>query len=524
MESPTTASAPGWRGWPFLAVLVGPALVAALLWPTRYFLDVDDYYHVHLAEVMARQGLRVTSFPWATYSIWRDLWFDKDWLFHVVLVPFLSFGRIIGPQILIVVLNLGVAFMLWRLLKQVRGRGAALWLAVAWFSTCEMGLYRQLLCRPHLLSQVLLLASLFAMVGRRHGWLGLGSMLYALAYTGHWQLPILVAGYDLLLILVTPEGRWRRDGWRARLAGGWPLFPAALLGMFLGEVLHPQFPDNLRGLVLQNIEVLRQYWQGGGATDPALAALRPMEIRPAAWPDFLWWLAPILIGLLLVAGHSLLKRRRWPRQLWLWSAYTALYLFMAWKSIRFLEYLWPRAVIFLAHYVSTMKLPDWPHWPRLALGLGGLLLLAQVVSLHNHWRTHVTQRQYWWGDGPLYARESAWLKANLAPGELVFSTRWSDPPALWFGAPEQHYLVFLDVYFMYARDPERVRRFYQVIFGQDPDPVATVRDYFGSHTLFTMSDARALLQQLDADPRARRVLNTGSAAIYQLGPDLPASP
>ena len=59
----------------------------------------DVYFHIQLSEIMKNHGLIFDNFPWTTHSVWNNSFFDKDWLFHVFLIPFLTLGKIVGAKI-----------------------------------------------------------------------------------------------------------------------------------------------------------------------------------------------------------------------------------------------------------------------------------------------------------------------------------------------------------------------------------------------------------------------------------------
>ena len=49
--------------------------------------DNDPYYHIKVASLISENG-PLEHFPWTRFSVWGDRFFDKDLLFHLLLVPF----------------------------------------------------------------------------------------------------------------------------------------------------------------------------------------------------------------------------------------------------------------------------------------------------------------------------------------------------------------------------------------------------------------------------------------------------
>ena len=496
-----------------LLFVLWPGLVALCVLPVGFLAEWDGYFHVRVAELLGEHGLWLRQFPWAAASIWRDGYFDKDWLGHVLLMPFLTFGRITGPQLAIVVGSLAIVAALWTLYRTLGVANPAPWLL--WTPFCVFSLFfvRLLWCRPHLLSLVLLPLALAAMVQRRPWCLAGLSALYALGYTGHWQLPVLVLVYDVLYAGLSDDGA-RRPRWQR----GLPMVVPALAGVLAGELLHPQFPNNLRGLYLQNVQVLRDYWQGAGP----MTVLRPVEIRGLPLGEFLLEFGPLVALLAAALIHALATRRRVRRETLLFGVYSAIYLAMTVQSHRFVEYLAPVGVLTLALYAQGL---DWrPGWltpaRRALAGWGAIAVLAAygTVGAVQSYRGQIAEPRRLYENRPPFAGAAAWLAANLAPGEVVFATRFSDNPPLFFGAPQQHYLVFLDIYFMYAYSPEQGRLFRDLVFGLTADPAREVRERFHSRVIFTQPDAFALIPQLDRDPSARRVYADATSIIYLLAP------
>jgi len=114
-------------------------LLTGWLTPTVFFVyavhflyGFDAYFHVHLAEIMAERGIFLKEFFWASESIWLSEWFDKEWLFHVLLIPFLSLGKIEGTQLFILAVNILIVLSLWYTCRTLglRPKAAFFWLLI----------------------------------------------------------------------------------------------------------------------------------------------------------------------------------------------------------------------------------------------------------------------------------------------------------------------------------------------------------------------------------------------------------
>ena len=74
------------------------------------FVGADAYYHVKVSELMMQQGI-FDRFPWTQTSIWKDRYADKEFLFHLYLIPFISIfpNLMIAGKVAIAVL-VGILF------------------------------------------------------------------------------------------------------------------------------------------------------------------------------------------------------------------------------------------------------------------------------------------------------------------------------------------------------------------------------------------------------------------------------
>jgi hypothetical protein len=553
-----------WRlpaaGWLLLVLSAWLPPLLVFLYRQPYLIDYDAYFHVQLAAALRERGLWLQTFPWATESIWCDGWFDKEWLFHVLLASLLSLGRIAAAKLLVVLGNLLVILGLWTCCRALRlsARATAFWLIL--LPWCAWGIFwvRLVVCRPQVFSIALLFLALAAMLRRQHLWLGLLSLLYAWLYTGHWQLLGLVALYDVAHAFLDEDGRRRPV-----VDTCWPLLLAAATGMLLGEVLHPHFPRNLYGLFVQNVLVLADAW----VREPA--SFRPAELQPAGW-QILRLAGPICFGLALAALHVLRGRARLSRDILLFACYSLGYLVLAVKSFRFLEYFVPVAVVFLAVFFARHPLPrrlrERPFcvaalgllvlgvgalanygemnlfavllpvlvllfivgaWPGLRLRLNplvpafGLAFVAYAgLGYREYYVRYNIQQAAKSGGQVSHAAVGVWLNENLPPGAVVFSTDWAANAILWYHAPDLRYLVFLDPLFMRQHSPERFDLWDQIRRGQHPDPTTAIRDRFGAAVVFLTTADTTLEGQLVAAGAQPVSAGPAGEKVYRL----PAAP
>lgn len=427
----------------------------------------DEYYHLGLAREMLSSGLRMESFRWTPFSITFDHFADGEPLFHVLLLPFAR-------------LPLKTAGMLGVLLGQIFLVGsfaAALWIVRAprpwWFVLALGGLgtlfaQRMEMCRPHvwLIGFTVLVAAL--LVERR--WKALFGVcaLFALTHAAAWiAIPLAVLwAFCGLVVQDGPRGEEgeRRIPWQpvAAAAGGW----------LLGQLIHPDVPENFRLFVITNFVIP---FQAATASNAALHSQLGTELSPPGldllleqWSAFI---PPVLVAIALLSRPQLRNRST------LTVGLTSLAFLLAGSFMirRFLELGAPLALLALALVAREWRArrlpPPLPGWGRIAAGAAIVLgILWTFLGLRAHGVPDAS--------APLGM--AAWLRDHGAPGERVFTAQWGDSAPLFYFAPQLQSLVALDPTAFYLKDPQLFAAYVNVVSGQDPNPGRTIRERFGA--------------------------------------------
>lgn len=468
-----------------------PALLAAAVWAIVLFTILiivrgsywwiggdDAYYHVRVAAYLREQGVfYVDSLPWARFSEFGSAWGDKELLFHWLLIPFVGSGLVVGAKAAHTLLNALAAALVAFLGVRVAGRAGwaapLITMAVTSYFTVRMD---QL--RPHLLSLVLLLVLAHEVASRRRWSLVVLGFVYALSYTA-WQFPlILCAGVFVAF------GALRRE-WR------WPLLWAPLLGIVLGVLAHPGFPDNVHVWFLQNVAFFLEKGKLSVAGEAAPLAITAL-------------LRGVSAGLLLAAAAAVL---RWP---WAWAerlrdldivlgVFAAATLLLLLTAVRFVEYAVPfgslLALVFWAR-LAPGRLAQWAPRATTVMLMAAVAFAAVVhlrdtvaVMRRNHLLSFVSV-----GDVLRFGR-------TLPEGAKVAAT-WDYTPFYLFAAPQAKYVSVLDPVFTATRFPELNALLDRIYDGRVADVPAALAgpldsDYIAYNGMI-FSDLRT---RADRDPR-----------------------
>lgn len=484
-------------------LLACAAVVAAFAWvrlaapvPWSY----DEYYHLGLAREMLSSGLRITSFRWTPFSITYDHFADAEPLFHLLLMPFAR-------------LPLETAGTLGALLGQVFLVGsfaAALWITRAprpwWIVLGLAGIgalfaQRMEMCRPHvwLIGFSVLVAAL--LVERRWKALFAVCALFALTHAAAWIAIPMALLWSLSGLALPPRPDERRGAWQpvAAAAGGW----------LLGLLVNPDVPENFRLLAITNLVIPFQATSAGNAL---LRSQLGTELSPPGldilldqWPAFL---APALVAFALLARPRLRSRAT------LTVGLTSLAFLLAGSFVirRFFELGAPLALLALAlvarEWRDRREPPLFPGWER---RLAAVAIAAGSLWTFTALRTHGSQ-----AGAPIGM--ASWLGQHGATGERVFTAQWGDSAPLFYFAPRLQSLVALDPTAFYLKDPRLFAAYVNVVSGQDPDPVRTIRERFGARWL-TLPPALypQLLQRIADSPTPQQVYGDEEYMVIDLG-------
>lgn len=421
------------------AVLVVTAWLGWIQTSFAGLYDLDSYFHVRAAEQLAAHGVEQT-FPQATQSTWRDAYSDKDFLFHVLLIPFVAGGDLIagGKWFVVAMQLLVLAAFAWSL-RDLDLRFGALWIVLL-AATSPYYVTRLSSVRPHVLGLAFVLVEIALLYRDRWKALFVVAWLHVLAHSSFVLLPILLVVRGAASLTGLP----------------WPLRSAAAIvaGMVLASLLHPYFPSNLSVAWDQLFGVASNVWlRDSSIPREAFGS----ELGPMTWQAFLaqtpGW-APALAGLVLALAAG--RLRGWPMPDSYLVMVTLAMLALASRSRRFVD-VFVAAALLLAAAV----------WTRLAAGraLGELLRARTALALpcvlglvalagFATWRASGVregfQRQ---AMGDVFAPAVTALDQLAAPEDVVYHASWMDFAVLYAFRPGGRYISGLDPIFLYQHDP-----------------------------------------------------------------------
>jgi hypothetical protein len=466
-------------------------LFATIQFATPNLIDNDAYFHIKFAQVMRTQGL-LPAFIWLPLTILKaDAYFDHHFLYHVLLIPFTYGDLREGGKWAGVIIPAFTFSAAWLVLRGQKVPYAALW-ALGLFALSEGFLYRMSMTRAQSLSLLILLLSLHVILTRRFRWLLPLVFLYVWSYNAFPLILVLVAAYVAVRLL---------------LEGHLDLAPVgyAVLGLGLGLIINPYFPDNL-SFIYHHLA-------------PKLTETTATKVGTEWYPYDTWVLVENsgLALLAFIAGAFALglHERRMSTATATLLLLATLFGLMLFKSRRFIEY-YPAFVWLFCALAWGPVFQKWLQskpWMNMVLPLGLMLVLIPAMGFTVQAAQAEVQESKPY---QRYAEAAAWLEAHTPAGSRVFQTDWDDFTRLYFYNTHNTYTLGLDPTYMQLYDAELYDLWVAITRGKVEAPGQVIDKTFGGKYVLSDLKHERFLEQAESDPHLEEVYRDQDAVVFQV--------
>lgn len=447
--------------WLTLSIAAAAGVFAAIQAYSPYIIGADGHLHARMAGEVARNGF-IRSYPDAALSLFSGDFSDKDFIYHLYLIPFMTlFGDPAGVKIA----SLSAAVLLVAaVLYAIRSLPVIL-IPVA---TALMLLSPQFLrdmseARPFTLAVALTVIAADFYINRKYRWVFMVLLIYGMFHLSAWAFLVFACIHSLIKY-VAGSGNARG-------------LMAATGGFIVSFFIHPNFPVNIRYWLLNGIMV-PWYVLAGNVLEVG-AEFFPLTTREAIlrYPMIVFAVAAIITALAL--GNRL---SRSPAFSWMvvYFAYGSLGL----VSTRNMTHAYPLAVIstvFLLRdlYCQIIKLHPVKR-DRILSAVGLFIIITGITGSIITFRTvrNMILSDRIFADH--YSRVADFIGVNIPAGSRIFHTNWSDSQYLLGMAPGYEYLVTLDPVYMYAYDPEIYRLYRRISHATEADAAVKIKNSFGA--------------------------------------------
>jgi hypothetical protein len=444
------------------------AVLTVLIFTTPAFFSTDDYYHARISEEIIKQGRLALHFPWLPLTILSpDKFVDHHLLYHIALAPAVYFFDMTGAKVVTVAIAAGIYLAAWWLFRNIGVRYPVIW-SLGLFGMGATFVFRQLMIRTQGFSFLLLTLALIVFFNKRYKWLILLGFLYTWLYNG-FVLMLVFAGMYSVSVLIHE----RRIEWRPVVYVG--------IGILLGLVINPYFPRNI-AFVFEHL---------GAKVD--LDSSVPLGSEWSAFNTRTWLTAlggPLLAMVLGFIKPSFGgKRDAVETTLMLCALVTG---YMAWNSMRFLEYFPGFALMFCAASCGRERLitMDWHIYRRYARYAVPAVLIAALAYFNWDTLTWAYDLGVASKDVREYEGAGNWLERYTPPGTMVFTVGFNDFSRLFFYNQQNIYLIGLDPTYLQYASQHLWDEYARVINGEAEKPSEVMANVF--HAQYAVSATRHL--------------------------------
>ena len=457
-----------------------------------YLYGFDGYFHMKFALLTRLQGI-LYEFPWTELSTWSEWYSDKDFLFHVFLIPFTYFADLAeGGKYAVVVLAALVLTSVFFILRRYEVGYPAVWVLCLPLMSIDFAL-RMNLTRPHILGVFLLLWVVYAVIERRYKTLALLSFFFPWAHSSY-ILPLVWIG---TLAVVT---------WLSGRKGYGKAFLICFVATLSGTIIHPYFPSNWELFYLQNVVVMDK---GLGAEQliPLGRELGAHSTRTFLLQNAFSVILMFFAAVLLVARKVELTERRIA---WCWIAVFAFG--MTFLMRRFAEIWVPINLIAASQIVVPFLLGQAQPGERIRrVALTLIILGIALGSFVFSYRVIVAELA---GKHPNIEVAANYFEEHSEPGELIFTCDWDDGGLLFFFNHHNHYLVMLDPTFATQYDPQKAQNWRRLVTGAyGTESASRLKEMFDTRYGYCTKEFSSFEQIVKQDSRFR-LIGEDSASFW----------
>lgn len=476
-------------------------------WQRNDGLGVDAYYHIKVAYLMRTGEVQEagTDFHWTRESMWNGNYSDKEWLYHVYLIPFTliaedgrHYSALVSAAKLATIIAVGLLGLAFFFSFRVIGlKHPGIWML---FMMAMLGsIFPTRLNEP----RSWLFGVSFAMLGwaftveRKHRWLFVLAIFYTLSYTASHLLLAMIGFRGLLHLVLGPDDGTRKQAFKA----DFKCFAFAAAGLLVGWALHPGSFALLKIWFVQNALVLHVFgggeidgwhrivggWLMGWGSDPTFPVMHQnifgQELRPPLGSyvpksEPMLFYAPMAIPVLAAVCSY-----RPSRKALHFMALSILFLVMFMSNARLAEYAVPFGIMAAAYWLQeifrTERFSTW--WSGLKFSQAkrfvAILVLLSFAGMYTIFMTGENI-----GPRPTYRYPTliTWFDEHPeVKGKVMYNLNWSDFPELFFFESEMDYTWGLDPMFTAAQGTERSSRVVDFFYANGKEwggtPYSTVK-------------------------------------------------
>jgi len=485
-----------------IAVLIfGIASIAIVQFWTPTLYGPDGYLHIRMAKFIQDYGLKY-NFHWARYSTFAKNFADKDFLYHILLIPFAQFSKdiFVGAKLSAVffgVLFLIVFFIILRLytLKPL----------VPFFLLALLisDRFFYLFCWPRqmILVVALTIFGIHFLIEEKPWPVFMITFIYCLMH---------VSGpYMLLYAMLTEVTRYirsRRFNFKSPGVTG--------LAIAVAYLVHPNFPNNILVFYLNAIMVPVYSMKWG----IELGA----EFFPLSTREYLLSYPFLILAIVSIFLLAVFLRPKATLRTQVFLVHSSVFFIFSFLSQRYIAHGYPLMLLSLASYIQDYAKEGAPQEDLLRLkpllrlvivflcGLGIIFGISTYKNLRQFAFMHKVFDSH-------YETVGRFFRQNIPKGELIFHANWSDSQYFIGVDPDNDYFVTFDPTYMFYYNRQLYNLYRDVSFGRTKDPYDVLKNTFKAKYGYAGKNFfGGLIEQVRKDPRFKVLGEDELGAVFKL--------
>jgi hypothetical protein len=487
------------RFWIMIAI---PFFVAFYIqFNSPLIIGADGFLHARMASEILTKKWFLTSLPQAHFSWFLNRFSDKDFVYHLYLIPFISlFGLIMGTKIAAFICT-GWLYCLLSYLSYKRIKSWVSVIPMLLIISSSQFLRDTAEARPFILAISFTVLGIYFMSDKRLKLLFTTVFIYGLIHISAWTLPLCVLIYSIF--------NWIKFGIFSKkmVFGAWLVY-------LVSFIFHPNFPNNIFYMYLNGV-LVPFYAAKTGVLE--LGA----EFFPINTMDIINRFPAIPIGIAFLVLMFFLISIHKSKRLVAFGMGTILFGIFSMSSVRNFTHMYPLFILFIteciALYGDEYKKIDTNLRQRL---LSILIPLLTVIFIFLSIETMKNLPAQLMGDrvyGQHFFKMAQFINQNIPKGSRIFHTNWSDSQYLIGLAPDYEYFVTLDPIYMYSYNKELYQLYRNVSFGGAPDPYKTLTQVFKSNYGYAGKNYfGAFINQIRSDSRFKILAEDEFGLVYKI--------
>jgi len=476
-----------------IIIITGVIFIFKVQFSNSTIFGADGYLHIRMAEFIKKYGLYY-KFHWTRYSVFFNNFSDKDFLFHILLIPLTYFRNIFwGAKLASAIFYSFLLMVVYFFLKRYSKKEFTFLFLIMFFFSYKFitALSRP---RPFPLVIIITITSIYLLIQKRYVLASILTYIYSLT---HVSFPYMI-GYALLIELVR---FFHNKEISLRNLGG------ISSGVLCGFFFHPYCPNNLLIFYLNGLLV--PFYAAKTGVLELGAEFFPLHSR-----EFLLSYPFFTLGMFFILGTLLFKNTKTSLTTKSLFAITIIYYLGSFLSQRYLIHGWPVFILFFSSYNKDLFKEGSKKTEKIFAG--SLLIVLMLFSLTQF--PELKKRiKYTELRNKHYENMAYFMKRYFPKGALVFHSNWSDSQYFIGLNPDNDYFVTLDPVYMYYYDKDKYRLYRELSFGKTSDPYFILKNVFKAYYGYVGKDYfMGLVNQIKKDKRFEIIKEDRWGILFKL--------